>query len=1474
MVTSEDTNTSNCLPQLANSSPPLTPQELTQLADIDSRLFGILRLEEPANSKTKSLITKAIKALEVSLLQRHLLLEKYEKNAMEAKDDKALNELKSAPIDPRIYCKIGDFNLLLGNHTKALSAFQRYFSLNEEHWKDVPFVFSLGLVYFHFNAYHWAQLSEPSLNEIEIVLWDGYSLRQDLRVTYAFHMKECRVCGVEQTCHKDTVPTVRTHLQLQLSNKEANKGKGLTSSSWPWQSKRFVRAIKAFRQVLYIEPSFPRANEAHVRLGLIFKVLNDYNLSLKHFHLALNDSNVCSVSKLEIQFHIAHLFEIQGKHKLAKESYESLLEEKELSVQLRADIYKHLGWMHHIFDTLGDKQQRQSYALNCLKSSIESDPDSGQSLYFLGRCYASLAKVHDAFISYRNSVDKAEANADTWCSIGVLYQQQNQPMDALQAYICSVQLDKSHCSAWTNLGILYENCNQPQDALKCYLNASRGKGTLIAGLSERVKFLQTQLSNAPLNSTQSPKSLPCIEDAWNFPISQEMASRQNAFQRQNQGLTPNEDTFPNVKRQKLEGPSRMPVQMNPTVTPQSPLYLNQQQMQIMNYLQQNQANLSPQQKNLLQQQCRLLSQQKQMSLLKQQSMQAQTPPPCAPTAAFAADATNSLSSEDSMAVQMRPPLNQSIPHLQSASKMSPQSVQQKMGPSSGPVGDDSALNRFNDQELQSLLSQRQATTSMTEDLISQFSFGSESTQTTQSTHSSHNNITANTSSAQISTNSEQTIASFLCSDNSKLSQLKSVDNSLTSLASLPFSSTSSQSQPQLNIKMTAKEIINSCKKQPKNTRIVSSLLSDDGRPPIPPDPPYPPLPNDKLHPAAPSVFLENKKEAFSAQLHEFCLAHPIAVIRGLASVLKLDLGLFSTKTLVEANPEHLIEVRTQLLQPSDENWDPERRQMVWRCESHRSHTTIARYAHYQASSFQESLREEQEKTLGLFRDSDTDSNSSAPSKGKKSKRNGSFKTVKFGTNVDLSDEKKWKTQLQELTKLPSFARVVSAGNMLSHVGHVILGMNTVQLYMKVPGCRTPGHQENNNFCSVNINIGPGDCEWFGVPDEYWGVIQRMCEKNNLNYLHGSWWPILDDLFADNIPVYRFLQRPGDLVWVNAGTVHWVQAVGWCNNIAWNVGPLTAKQYFLAVERYEWNKLENFKSIVPLKHLTWNLARNIKVSEDELFQKIRNSLMRSLKLCQMTLQYVESVGREIRWHGRGKNEAAHYCVNCELEVFNMLFVREVDKKHENTWNVGPLTAKQYFLAVERYEWNKLENFKSIVPLKHLTWNLARNIKVSEDELFQKIRNSLMRSLKLCQMTLQYVESVGREIRWHGRGKNEAAHYCVNCECSTWLSILPADTTLANEGNFVNSCNCVFHFFSSERSTFVPNLTVYTIASTLEVFNMLFVREVDKKHVVHCLDCARKTSPTLEGFVILEEYTLDELMEVYDNFTLHAVGVTYS
>jgi len=266
----------------------------------------------------------------------------------------------------------------------------------------------------------------------------------------------------------------------------------------------------------------------------------------------------------------------------------------------------------------------------------------------------------------------------------------------------------------------------------------------------------------------------------------------------------------------------------------------------------------------------------------------------------------------------------------------------------------------------------------------------------------------------------------------------------------------SQPEQDLSIEMDARAVIEACKGQGLKGVPNCSILSDRSPPPAPPDPPTQRLTKEQLLPPTPSVYLDNKKDAFNPHLQEFCLKHPIAVIRGLAAALKLDLGLFSTKTLVEANPDHGIEVRTQMQQTSEENWDPALNKKVWNCISHRSHTTIAKYAQYQASSFQESLREE--KVQGGVHASNLSDSDSKDSTGQTVRRKKNTfglagrpgtKMLRFGTNVDLSDERKWKPQLHELMKLPAFARVVSAGNMLSHVGHVILGMNTVQLYMKV-----------------------------------------------------------------------------------------------------------------------------------------------------------------------------------------------------------------------------------------------------------------------------------------------------------------------------------------------------------------------------------------------------------------------------------------
>lgn len=47
--------------------------------------------------------------------------------------------------------------------------------------------------------------------------------------------------------------------------------------------------------------------------------------------------------------------------------------------------------MHHTVEQLGDRGSRDSYAIQCLQKSLEADPNSGQSWYFLGR-YAAHRK--------------------------------------------------------------------------------------------------------------------------------------------------------------------------------------------------------------------------------------------------------------------------------------------------------------------------------------------------------------------------------------------------------------------------------------------------------------------------------------------------------------------------------------------------------------------------------------------------------------------------------------------------------------------------------------------------------------------------------------------------------------------------------------------------------------------------------------------------------------------------------------------------------------------------------------------------------------------------------------------------------------------------------------------------------------------------------------------------------------------------
>ena len=61
----------------------------------------------------------------------------------------------------------------------------------------------------------------------------------------------------------------------------------------------FCSAILLFQQILYLQPSFPRRKEIHIRLGYIYKLRKDLDKSHRHFRQALHDESPSTWGSIE-----------------------------------------------------------------------------------------------------------------------------------------------------------------------------------------------------------------------------------------------------------------------------------------------------------------------------------------------------------------------------------------------------------------------------------------------------------------------------------------------------------------------------------------------------------------------------------------------------------------------------------------------------------------------------------------------------------------------------------------------------------------------------------------------------------------------------------------------------------------------------------------------------------------------------------------------------------------------------------------------------------------------------------------------------------------------------------------------------------------------------------------------------------------------------------------------------------------------
>lgn len=255
--------------------------------------------------------------------------------------------------------------------------------------------------------------------------------------------------------------------------------------------------------------------------------------------------------------------------------------------------------------------------------------------------------------------------------------------------------------------------------------------------------------------------------------------------------------------------------------------------------------------------------------------------------------------------------------------------------------------------------------------------------------------------------------------------------------------------------------------------------------------------------------------------------------------------------------------------------------------------------------------------------------------------------VKFGINIDIGT---WAEHMNELRKtMPKRLVFGSEVDALEYARAHVYGMTLPQMYLKVTGCWTGAHQENLNFAAINLNHGPGVCEWWGLDPRCTRTLRReVRERLGFDIYHSEtlWWPDENVLMSRNYTTYYGEQMPGDIVYVGPATLHWVKSLSPTVNTAWNIGQKTLTQFKYAFERDRSNHNISFESLIQMHTLSMDLLNAELTSlPDDLVQYLYDQLVDKYRKEQELIRKCN-----IRRFKSAPEHQVYRCDKCREELF--------------------------------------------------------------------------------------------------------------------------------------------------------------------------------------------------------------------------------
>ncbi|CAI8021473.1 Histone demethylase UTY [Geodia barretti] len=115
------------------------------------------------------------------------------------------------------------------------------------------------------------------------------------------------------------------------------------------------------------------------------------------------------------------------------------------------------------------------------------------------------------------------------------------------------------------------------------------------------------------------------------------------------------------------------------------------------------------------------------------------------------------------------------------------------------------------------------------------------------------------------------------------------------------------------------------------------------------------------------------------------------------------------------------------------------------------------------------------------------------------------------------------------------------------------------------------------------------------------------------------------------------------------------------------------------------------------HLTWNMARRIRLNDSHFYWQVRSLLESSLAQTNLLVSHLKKAGIPILWHGRLAGESAPYCNDCAEEVFNVLFVLSHRGEYLVYCHRCASSMRKTFTVLQQYDIEELKDILAMFSL---------------------------------------------------------------------------------------------------------------------------------------------------------------------------------